>query len=165
MTCSSRLWTETPCQCVSSLDHLVTQWISAVTCSCDKACSSSQLQCFVCSTLPRIEKSQRSRGVCGVGPADSTGKPRSKYCPGGMRPVSSSGWRRPRNPRETNLSTMVLSLPNIFLNLLRQCLVHRLKVDRGLPEENQQRLEIDIELKFNWHRIAAAINRFLQILV
>jgi hypothetical protein len=38
------------------------------------------------------------------------------------------------------------SSPNIFLNLLRQWFVHRLEVDRGLPEENQQRLEIDIEL-------------------
>jgi len=27
--------------------------------------------------------------------------------------------------------------PNEFLNLLGQRLVHRLKVDRGLPEENQ----------------------------
>jgi len=39
------------------------------------------------------------------------------------------------------------SSPNIFLNLLRQWFVHRLEVDRGLPEENQQRLEIDIELE------------------
>src|SRR5215470_10780669 len=31
-----------------------------------------------------MEKSHDARGVCGVGPAESTGKPRSKYCPGGM---------------------------------------------------------------------------------
>jgi hypothetical protein len=76
--------------------------------------------------------------------------------------------RKPRSHREIAslaVGMFVSSLPNIFLNLLRQCFVHRLKVDRGFPEENQQRLEIDIELKFNWHRIAASINRFLQILI
>src|SRR5437870_11372248 len=57
------------------------------------------------------------------------------------------------------------SSPNIFLKVLRQCLVHRLKVDRRLSQKNQQRLEIDIQLELNWHRKAAPVNRLLQILI
>ena len=40
-----------------------------------------------------------SSGVCGVGPAESTGKSSVRYCPGGTRSGGPS-WRRPRNPRE-----------------------------------------------------------------
>src|SRR5215470_14127736 len=57
-----------------------------------------------------MEKSQAESGVCGVGPAESTGKPRSRYCPGGMRPLSSLFWRRPRNPRERKPS-LIFSPP------------------------------------------------------
>src|SRR5262249_38121560 len=53
-----------------------------------------------------MEKSQFASGVCGVGPAESTGKPRSRYCPGGILSLVSLFWRRPRNPREKNPSLM-----------------------------------------------------------
>src|SRR5881394_1592869 len=60
-----------------------------------------------------MEKSQDARGVCGVGPAESTGKPRSRYCPGGIRALVSLCWRRPRNPREKKPSLM-WSPPDLF---------------------------------------------------
>src|SRR5215470_11975804 len=44
-------------------------------------------------------KSQRSSGVCGVGPADKTGKSLVTYCPGGTRPGGAPS-RRPLKPRE-----------------------------------------------------------------
>src|SRR6266480_2017201 len=53
-----------------------------------------------------MEKSQDASGVCGVGPAESTGKPRSRYCPGGMRALSSLFGRRQWNAREINPSLM-----------------------------------------------------------
>src|SRR5713101_7019153 len=53
-----------------------------------------------------MEKDQFASGVCGVGPAERTGKPRSRYCPGGSLPLWSLGFRRPRNPREMNPSLM-----------------------------------------------------------
>src|SRR6266852_6432209 len=105
-TCCSKVSTETPSQWVSNLVHLVTQLMSTVGVSCGRASSSSQVQRFGSFTFPPIEKSHRSRGVCGVGPAESTGKPRSRYCPGGSRPATSPCWRRPRNPREKNPSLM-----------------------------------------------------------
>src|SRR5712691_12082897 len=63
-----------------------------------------------------MAKSQLARGVCGVGPAESTGKPRSRYCPGGMRALVSLCWRRPRNPREKKPS--LISLPPDLLSLI-----------------------------------------------
>src|SRR5215813_2825070 len=60
-------------------------------------------------------KSQAARCVCGVGPAESTGKPRSRYCPGGSLPLVSLCWRRPRNPREKNPSLIVS--PSALLSL------------------------------------------------
>src|SRR5579859_6207670 len=54
-----------------------------------------------------MEKSQAESFVCGVGPAESTGKPRSRYCPSGSLPLVSLGWRRPRNPREKEPSPIV----------------------------------------------------------
>src|SRR5712692_2359843 len=62
-----------------------------------------------------MEKSQAESFVCGVGPAESTGKPRSRYCPGGSLPLVSLGWRRPRNPREKNPSLIVS--PPVLLSL------------------------------------------------
>src|SRR5258708_26593353 len=56
-----------------------------------------------------MAKSQTESCVCGVGPAESTGKPRSRYCPGGSLPLVSLCWRRPRNPREKNPSLIVSS--------------------------------------------------------
>src|SRR5215469_16268169 len=42
--------------------------------------------------------SQRSRDMCGVGPADNTGKSAVRYCPGGS--LASAALRRPAKPRE-----------------------------------------------------------------
>src|SRR5207244_12580400 len=49
---------------------------------------------------PSIVNVHSSSGVCGVGPADKTGKSSVRYWPGGNRPLSSPR-PRPRNPRET----------------------------------------------------------------
>src|SRR5436305_1163968 len=51
-------------------------------------------------TAPPIAKLHSSVDVRGVGPADSTGKSLTTYCPGGTRDGSTSGRRRPWNPRE-----------------------------------------------------------------
>src|SRR5262245_1180601 len=49
----------------------------------------------------------RSSGVCGVGPAESTGKARVTDWPGGTRAGSASVFRRrPRKPRETKLTSV-----------------------------------------------------------
>src|SRR6266568_8113574 len=118
-TCCSKVSTETPSQWVSNLVHLVTQLMSTVGVSWGKAISSSQVQRFGSCTFPTIEKSHRSRGVCGVGPAESIGKPRSRYCPGGSRPATSGCWRRPRNPREMNPSLMFYpSIALVYRSLL-----------------------------------------------
>src|SRR5438105_2562179 len=116
-TCCSKVSTETPSQWVSNLVHLVTQLISTVGVSWGRASSCCQVQRFGSFTFPPIEKSHRSRGVCGVGPAESTGKPRSRYCPGGSRPAALPGWRRPRNPREMNPSLMFCSsIPDVYMS-------------------------------------------------
>src|SRR5262245_57998725 len=60
--------------------------------------SSLHVQRLPSSTAPSIEKVQLSRSPRGVGPADSTGNPRSRYWPGGMR-VGSTSLRRPWKPR------------------------------------------------------------------
>src|SRR5204862_7517659 len=91
----------TPSQRVSSFDHFVTQWMSFVTCSLGSARNSSQVQRRGSSTSPTIEKSHRSSGVWGVGPAERTGKSFVTYWPGGTRDGSTSA-RRPRKPREMN---------------------------------------------------------------
>jgi hypothetical protein len=102
-TPSSRVSTETPSQRVSSLLHLVTQWMSRVTVSVGSRRNSSQVHCLGCSTSPVIEKVQSASGVRGVGPADSTGKSLVTYCPGGRRPAGACSRGRPRNPREIKL--------------------------------------------------------------
>src|SRR5262245_35957121 len=83
--------------------------MSTVICSSGSARSSSHVQRRGSSISPTIEKSHRSSGVCGVGPAESTGKSEVTYCPGGTRAESASSRRRPRNPRETNDITARLS--------------------------------------------------------
>ena len=84
---------------VSSFDHLVTQWMSTVTVSEGSARNSSHVHDTGSSTAPRIVKLHSSSGVCGVGPADSTGKSGVTYCPGGTREGSATGRRRPIKPR------------------------------------------------------------------
>src|SRR5919198_5386780 len=100
-TPSSSTSSETPVQLVSSFDHFVTQWMSTVTVSLGSARSSSHVQDTGSSTAPLIVKLHSSSGVCGVGPAESTGKSLTTYWPGGTRPAwaGSISWRR-RKPRE-----------------------------------------------------------------
>src|SRR3954470_1231808 len=52
------------------------------------------------SAPPSIVSFHSSSAVCGVGPAERTGKSSVTYCPGGKRPLSSPR-PRPRKPRET----------------------------------------------------------------
>src|SRR5262245_38268760 len=77
--------------------------MSAVTGSLGRARNSSHVH--VWSTPPfSIENVHWSRGVCGVAPAESTGKSRVTDWPGGTRAGSTSASRRrPRKPRETKL--------------------------------------------------------------
>src|SRR5256885_2220949 len=51
--------------------------------------------------MPSMRKAQSPVPTWGVGPAVSTGKPRSAYSPGGRRSANSSGVRRPVNPPRT----------------------------------------------------------------
>src|SRR5918996_1646606 len=79
----SKRSTETPSQVVPSFDHLVTQWMSLVISSEGKARNSSHDHILGPSTSPSIVKSHSARGVRGVGPAERTGKPSTRYWPGG----------------------------------------------------------------------------------
>src|SRR5215204_3932233 len=76
--------------------------MSLVISSEGKARNSSHDHVFVPSTSPSIVKSHSSRGVRGVGPAERTGKPSTRYWPGGTRTSPSARLRRPRKPREMN---------------------------------------------------------------
>jgi hypothetical protein len=100
-TLPSSVSTETPFQVVSSLDHLVTQWMSTVSVSEGSARNSSHGHDTAFCTWPWIVNVHSSSGVCGVGPADSTGKSDVTYCPGGTRDGSATGRRRPKKPRDT----------------------------------------------------------------
>src|SRR2546428_396800 len=75
--------------------------MSRVISSLGRARNSSQVQPRGSSSSPAIEKSHSSSAVCGVGPAERTGKSWVTYWPGGTRAGSTSAARRPRNPRET----------------------------------------------------------------
>src|SRR3954471_12001726 len=90
---------ETPVQVVPSLDHLVTQWMSTVTVSEGSAMNSAHGHDTGSSTAPLTRKLHSSSGVCGVGPADSTGKSPTTCCPGGTR-VGSTSARRLRKRGE-----------------------------------------------------------------
>src|SRR5215216_13904 len=104
---SSKVSTETPSHQVPNFDHLVTQWISFVISSEGSCLNSSQIHLLGSSTSPTMEKSHSSRGVRGVGPAERTGKPSTRYCPGG----SAVSWllRRPLKPLEKNPSPIVFT--------------------------------------------------------
>src|SRR5215207_2789441 len=101
-TPSSRRSTETPSQVVPSFDHLVTQWMSLVTSSEGNARNSSHDHVLGASTSPAIVKLHAESRVRGVGPAERTGKPSTRYCPGGILTSPSTCLRRPRKPREKN---------------------------------------------------------------
>ena len=100
LTASSSASTDTPLQFVSSFVHFVTQWMSTVGASDESARNSSHVHDTGSSTFPPIVKLHASSGVCGVGPAERTGKSRVTYWPGGTRDASSTGCLRPRKPRE-----------------------------------------------------------------
>src|SRR5436190_13269566 len=99
--CSNKVSKLTPCQCVSSLVHLVTQWISTVKFWDGRPRNSSHVQLTGSPTSPSILKLHRSSGVRGVGPAESTGKSLTTYCPGGTRLAAPGCLGLPTNPRET----------------------------------------------------------------
>ena len=73
----------TPRQFVSCFDHYVTQWISVCISVCSRLLSDSHDQVPAVSPAISIEKSQVLVSTLGVGPADKTGKPSSRYWPGG----------------------------------------------------------------------------------
>src|SRR5919199_1705363 len=114
-TPSSKVSTETPSHLVSSLDHLVTQWMSLVISSEGSWLNSSHVHLLGSSTSPTMEKSHSSSGVCGVGPAERTGKPSSRYWPGGS--FVSCLLRRPKKPREKNPSLMLCYLLALSLTI------------------------------------------------
>ena len=60
--------------------------------------------------MPSIVKVHWSSGVCGVGPAERTGKPPTRCWPGGIRLASPLGSRR-RNPRVIGLTRGILAQP------------------------------------------------------
>src|ERR671927_522280 len=103
-TPSSNVSTEIPSHLVPSFDHLVTQWMSFVTSSEGSCLNSSHVHLLGSSTSPTMEKSHSPSGVRGVGPAESTGKPSTRYCPGG----SAVSWllRRLLKPLEKNPSVI-----------------------------------------------------------
>src|SRR5829696_5930360 len=83
--------------------------------------NSSQLHLLGSSISPTMQKSHSSRGVRGVGPAESTGKPSTKYWPGG----SAVSWllRRPKKPREKNPSPMLYT--SLVFRLYSSALISR----------------------------------------
>jgi hypothetical protein len=102
---SSSVSTDTPPKLVPSFDHFVTQWMSHGTVSKGSLWNSSQLHERSLPTMPSIVNVHSSASTWGVGPAVSTGNPRSTYCPGGTRSASSSGvCRRRSKPREMKLA-------------------------------------------------------------
>src|SRR5918992_3824154 len=136
-TPSSRVSTETPSQLVPSFDHLVTQWISFVTSSEGSCLNSSQVHLLGSSISPTMEKSHSSSGVWGVGPAESTGKPSSRYCPGG----SAVSWllRRPLKPLEKNPSTITFP-PRSSIRTLALTKSSRSVVSRPRPTSSLETL-------------------------
>src|SRR3981081_160500 len=99
-TASSSVSTLTPSHLVSSLVHLGTHLMSTVQVCVESFWKSVQLQVNGLRTSPSIVNDHLSSGVWGVGPAESTGKSVTRYCPGGRRVSTSAGRRRPRNPRD-----------------------------------------------------------------
>src|SRR5438309_10533115 len=85
---ASRVSMETPSHSVPNLDHFVTQWMSAVIVDLGRAWNSSQLHRTDLPFVPRSVRSHLESAVRGVRPAESTGKSRVSYWPGGRRP----GW-------------------------------------------------------------------------
>src|SRR5262245_47958660 len=95
----SSVSTDTPAKFTSSLDHVVTQWMSPEYEDGASARISSQVQVVGCSTRPSTVKVQPAVSSRGVTSALSTGQSAPvSYWPGGSR--SPAGRRpRPKNPR------------------------------------------------------------------
>src|SRR5919106_2942712 len=74
--------------------------MSRVTSSLGRARNSSHVQRRGSPTSPTMEKPHWSSGVCGVGPAERTGKSVVAYWPGGTRSRGTSSRPRPLKPRE-----------------------------------------------------------------
>lgn len=64
----------TPSEGVSSFDHLVTQWMSRICRVCGRALNSAQFHLPTGFGPSLSVKDQSSMLICGVGPADRTGK-------------------------------------------------------------------------------------------
>src|SRR5258708_14617515 len=92
--------TDTPFQTVSSLVHLVTQWMSFVISSVGSLRNSSQVHFLGWSISPSTANVHSVNATRGVGPADRTGKSFTTYCPGGTRELLAVSLRLPRKPRE-----------------------------------------------------------------
>src|SRR5919112_2938972 len=136
-TPSSRISTETPSHVVPNFDHLVTQWMSFVISSEGNCLNSSHVHLVGSSISPTMEKSHSSSGVWGVGPAESTGKPSSRYCPGG----SAVSWllRRPLKPLEKNPSTITFP-PRSSIRTLALTKSSRSVVSRPRPSSRPKAL-------------------------
>src|SRR5215469_12592321 len=89
---------DTPSQCVPIFDHLVTQCRSTVIFSVGSSRNDFQFHRRKTFLPSSIVNSHFSSGVCGVGPADRTGKSVVRYCPGGS--FTSATARLPKKPRE-----------------------------------------------------------------
>src|SRR5207245_9669397 len=92
--------TDTPSQGVSSFVHLVTPWMSFVTCSVGSLRNSSHVHFLGSSISPSTTKFDSATGMRGVGPAERTGKSSTTYCPGGKRPAAAPSRTWPRTPSE-----------------------------------------------------------------
>jgi hypothetical protein len=84
---------------------------------------------------PRSEKFQVAICVRGVGPAESTGKSRVSYWPGGSRCAVAADCRRPRKPLETGGIVVPLLLQDLMderdrYRPLADCGRHALDVPR-----------------------------------
>src|SRR6266851_8937170 len=106
--------TETPFHAVSSLVHLVTQWMSLVTSSAGSLRNSSQVHFLGSSISPSTTKVHSDEATRGVGPAERTGKSFTTYWPGGTRELLAMSLFLPRNPRDMKDMGVVSSTPFIL---------------------------------------------------
>src|SRR5260370_31819735 len=111
--------TDTPFQTVSSLVHLVTQWMSLVTSSAGSLRNSSQVHFLGWAISPSTTNVHSESATRGVRPAERTGKSFTTYCPGGTRELLAVSLRLPRNPREMKDMGVVSSLTSDEFQLCR----------------------------------------------
>src|SRR5262245_24433205 len=87
----------TPVQVLSSVDHPVTQCMSAVTSTGPRSLSSEYVSVYGLSTRPVTCRFQVDSSKSGIGPKWSTGHVLTRRWPGGMRLAISSGYRGPNS--------------------------------------------------------------------